>query len=52
LASNQDAALNQPVVVTRDSRDRMVMISAEEYHRLKLRDRQVFEAGELPEDML
>jgi PHD/YefM family antitoxin component YafN of YafNO toxin-antitoxin module len=48
----QDTALNQPVVVTRDGRDRTVMISTEEYHRLKRRDRQVFQAGELPEDML
>ena len=37
----QDAALNQPVVVTRNGRDRTVMISAEEYQRLKRRDREV-----------
>ena len=40
----QEAALTQPVVVTRDGRDRTVMISAEEYQRLKRRDRQVFAA--------
>jgi hypothetical protein len=28
------------------------MISAEEYLRLKRRDRQVFAAGELPEEMV
>jgi PHD/YefM family antitoxin component YafN of YafNO toxin-antitoxin module len=37
----QDAALSQPVVVTRNGRDRTVMISANEYHRLKKRDREV-----------
>ena len=37
----QDVALTQPVVVTRNGRDRTVMISAEEYHRLKRRDRRV-----------
>ena len=48
----QDAALSQPVVVTRDGRDRTVMISAEEYARLKRRDRQVFAAGELPDEIV
>jgi PHD/YefM family antitoxin component YafN of YafNO toxin-antitoxin module len=37
----QDAALSQPVVVTRNGRDRTVMISADEYQRLKRRDREV-----------
>jgi PHD/YefM family antitoxin component YafN of YafNO toxin-antitoxin module len=37
----QDAALSQPVIVTRNGRDRTVMISAEEYSRLKRRDREV-----------
>jgi prevent-host-death family protein len=37
----QDVALVQPVTITRNGRDRTVMISAEEYHRLKRRDRQV-----------
>jgi prevent-host-death family protein len=45
----QDQALTQPVVVTRNGRDRTVMISAEEYQRLKRRDREVFATGELPE---
>ena len=47
----QDAALTQPVVVTRNGRDRTVMISAEEYLRLKRRDRQAIAAGELPDDL-
>ncbi len=48
----QDLALRQPVVVTRNGRDRTVMISAEEYLRLKRRDRQVFGAGQLPDDLV
>jgi PHD/YefM family antitoxin component YafN of YafNO toxin-antitoxin module len=39
----QDMALVQPVAVTRNSRERTVMISVEEYHRLKRRDREVIE---------
>jgi PHD/YefM family antitoxin component YafN of YafNO toxin-antitoxin module len=39
----QDMALVRPVAVTRNGRDRTVMISVEEYHRLKRRDRQVLE---------
>jgi PHD/YefM family antitoxin component YafN of YafNO toxin-antitoxin module len=48
----QDMALAQPVIVTRNGRDRTVMISAGEYMRLKRRDRQVLAAGELPDDMI
>jgi hypothetical protein len=35
----QDIALTQPVAGTRNGRERTVMISVEEYHRLKRRDR-------------
>ena len=48
----QDAALNQPVVVTRNGRDRTVMISAEEYARLKRRDREVFSTADAPEEVV
>ena len=37
----QDAALSQPVVVTRNGRDRTVMISVDEYNRLKKRAREI-----------
>ena len=37
----QDAALTAPVTVTRNGRDRIVLVSVEEYQRLKRRDRQV-----------
>ena len=52
LGRYQDAALIEPVVVTQDGRDRTVMISAEEYQRLKRRDRKVFAVGELPEEIV
>jgi prevent-host-death family protein len=37
----QNLALTQPVAVTRNGRERTVMISVEEYRRLKGRDRRV-----------
>lgn len=37
----QDLALTQPIAVTRNGRERTVLISADEYQRLKRRDRQV-----------
>jgi prevent-host-death family protein len=37
----QDEALTQPVVITRNGRERVVMISVDEYRRLKRRDRRV-----------
>jgi prevent-host-death family protein len=36
-----DVALTRPVTVTRNGRDRTVMVSAAEYQRLKRRDREV-----------
>jgi len=48
----QDIALTQPVTVTRNGRDRTVVLSAEEYHRLKRRDRRVMSASDFtPEDI-
>lgn len=37
----QDLALTEAVAVTRNGRERTVLISVEEYHRLKRRDRAV-----------
>jgi prevent-host-death family protein len=37
----QDLALREPVAVTRNGRESCVLISTEEYHRLKRRDREV-----------
>ena len=44
-----DLALTQPVVITRNGRDRTVMISTEEYQRLKRRDREVLAAEDFSE---
>jgi len=46
----QDMALTQAVLVTRNGRDRTVLISAEEYQRLKRRDREVLKLEELTDE--
>jgi prevent-host-death family protein len=48
----QDEALTQPVVITHHGRDRLVMLSAEEYRRLKQRDREVLTAAEVNDEDL
>ena len=52
FGSLADEALAEPVRITRHGRDRLVMISAAEYDRLKRRDRQVFSAEDLPDNVL
>ncbi len=47
-----DIALAQPVVVTRNGRARNVLISVEEYERLRKRDQQAFLAADTPEQFL
>jgi len=42
-----DVALTEPVTVTKDGRDRVVVLSAQEYRRLKRRDREVLAASEI-----
>lgn len=46
----QDMAQREPVMVTSHGRERSVMISAEEYHRLKRRDRQALLVEELSDE--
>jgi len=46
----QDLALTQPVVVTRNGRERTVLISADEYTRLKRRDRRVMTLDDFTEE--
>ena len=48
----QDLALSEPVIVTRNGRERTVVLSAEEYRRLKQNDRRVFGVEELTDDEL
>lgn len=47
-----DAALKEPVTITRNGRDRLVLVVADEYLRLKRRDRRAFLAEEMSEDDL
>jgi hypothetical protein len=42
-----DTALTEPVTITKNGYDRLVVLGAAEYERLKRRDRQVILAGEL-----
>lgn len=45
-----DRALAEPVTITKNGRDRLVVLSAEEYERLRRRDRRVIRAGELTDE--
>jgi PHD/YefM family antitoxin component YafN of YafNO toxin-antitoxin module len=49
IGTYQDMALTKAVNITKNGRSRTVLISAEEYARLKRRDRRVIETGELSE---
>jgi prevent-host-death family protein len=42
-----DQALSAPLTITKNGRDRLVLLSVEEYARLKRRDRDVFLPGQL-----
>src|SRR4026209_2585865 len=46
----QDLALTQPVAVTSNGRERTVMISVEEYRRLKRRDRRVMSLNDFTDE--
>jgi PHD/YefM family antitoxin component YafN of YafNO toxin-antitoxin module len=45
-----DKALSEPVVITKNGRDRLVVMSAEEYARLKRRDRRVVRLEDFTEE--
>ena len=45
-----DKARHEPVVITKHGKDSLVVMSAEEWARLKRRDRQVGLTAELPEE--
>jgi PHD/YefM family antitoxin component YafN of YafNO toxin-antitoxin module len=46
----QDLALTEPVAVTRNGRERTVLLSTQEYQRLKRRDRQVLGISDFTQD--
>ena len=52
IGTYQDLALTKTVAITKNGRQRTVLISAEEYARLKRRDRRVLLAGELSEEQI
>ncbi len=43
----QDMALKEPLAITRNGHEKIVVLSAEEYHRLKRRDREVLRVEDL-----
>ncbi len=45
-----DKARHEPIVITKHGRDSLVVMAAEEWARLKRRDRQVGLTAELPEE--
>jgi PHD/YefM family antitoxin component YafN of YafNO toxin-antitoxin module len=45
-----DKALAEPVTITKHGRDRLVMLSAAEYERLKRRDRRVVASEEISDE--
>jgi prevent-host-death family protein len=50
IGTYQDMALTKTVAITKNGRERTVLISAEEYARLKRRDRRVLIPSELTEE--
>lgn len=52
FGSVSEQARRTPVTITKDGHDHLVVVSAEEFARLKRRDRQVGLAGDLPEEWI
>ena len=46
-----DKALTEPLTITKNGRDRFVLVEAGEFERLKRRDRKVYATGEMPEEL-
>ncbi len=46
----QDEALKQPLSITRNGRERLVVLAVEEYERLRRRDRQVLGLSDFTAD--
>ena len=47
-----DKALVEPVTITKYGREHLVLLSADEYARLKRRDRQVYRATNVPDEIV
>jgi len=52
IGKYQDIALTRPVAITKNGRERTVLLSVEEYARLKRRDRRALAAEELSEKQI
>jgi prevent-host-death family protein len=52
LVALAERARHEPVTITRNGRDDLVVLSVEEYARLKRRDRQVGLTEDLPEEWI
>lgn len=52
FAKVSDRALKEPVRITSHGRPRLVLLSVEEYERLKRRDRVAVKIEDLPDDVL
>lgn len=52
LDAYEEKALAEPVAITRDGQERLILLSAEEYWRLKERDRLVRRVGDLTDTEL
>jgi PHD/YefM family antitoxin component YafN of YafNO toxin-antitoxin module len=47
-----DKAIAEPVTITRNGRDRLVLLSIEEYERLKRRDRRAYAIEDMTPEQL
>lgn len=45
-----DKALQEPVTITRNGRERLVLLSSEEYERMRRRDRRVIRIEDLSDE--
>jgi prevent-host-death family protein len=52
LGRYQDKAQSEPVTITKHGRESLVLVSAEEYRRLKRRDRKAFSIEEVSDETL
>jgi prevent-host-death family protein len=48
----REVAQREPVAITSHGRETCYLISAEEYRRLKKRDRDVFDISDMPDDVI
>jgi len=48
----QEAALRAPIAISHHGRDRLVVLAADEYDRLKRRDRLVLAIEEMPDEFI